>query len=90
MKKTLKGFHHFVGGYGLDMINVSHHKGSLLLPYSEHKKFFVQRVGEDDINVEEYIDPELQVADGNEKCVAGSVENVGAGSSVNKEHIANE
>ncbi|RZC88057.1 hypothetical protein C5167_004240 [Papaver somniferum] len=49
-----------------------------------------KRVGEEDISVEEYIDHDLQVADGNEKCVAGSEENVGAGSSVNKEHIANE
>ncbi|RZC52704.1 hypothetical protein C5167_021131 [Papaver somniferum] len=31
-----------------------------------------------------------KVADGHEKYVAGSEENVGAGSSVNKEHIANE
>ncbi|RZC54249.1 hypothetical protein C5167_013106 [Papaver somniferum] len=57
------------------VMHVGHRKGSLLLPYSEHEK---------------YMDPELQVDDGNEKCVVGSEENVGAGSSVNKEHIANE
>ncbi|RZC46596.1 hypothetical protein C5167_039547 [Papaver somniferum] len=74
----------------LQKMNVGHCKGSLLFPYSEHEKVFVQRVGEENISLEEYINPELQVADGNEKRVAGSEENVGAGSSVNKEHIANE
>ncbi|RZC63440.1 hypothetical protein C5167_025214 [Papaver somniferum] len=73
-----------------ESMKVGHRKGSLLLPYSEHEKVFVKHVGEKDISVEEYIDPELQVADGNEKRVARSEENVGAGSSVNKEHIANE
>ncbi|RZC61925.1 hypothetical protein C5167_023677 [Papaver somniferum] len=65
-------------------MNVGHRKKSLLLPYGEQEKGFVQRVGEDDISVKEYIDHVLQVADGNEKHVAGSEENVGAGSSVNK------
>ncbi|RZC49752.1 hypothetical protein C5167_018180 [Papaver somniferum] len=74
----------------LQKMNVGHRKGSLVLAYSEHEKVFVQRVGEEDISVEEYIDLEMQVADGNEKCVAGSEKNVGARSSVNKEHITNE
>ncbi|RZC77065.1 hypothetical protein C5167_001202 [Papaver somniferum] len=90
MKKTPKDMVLQQGEMKNKPMNAGHLKGSLLLPYSEHEKVFVQRVGEEDISVEEYIDPELQVANGNEKRVAGSEENVGAGSSVTKEHIANE
>ncbi|KAI3895609.1 hypothetical protein MKW98_025400, partial [Papaver atlanticum] len=74
--------------YSKVKMNVGHHSGSFLDPYSDQEKRLVQRLQEKDIVFEEYImEDEQSVSAGNKEHMA-SKENVGVAG--NEEHVDNE